>query len=471
MSTFLHIVGIPKNVKKEEIDRILNESQIPFISNKAIVLDDNLLDFEIELDSSTLEDKEKLKEKINSLKLHYHPNQKIYSYYVNPKECSCLILPKAIPNSEIKYNIDYDNSINTEYIKEIGSNDLIYTNKEFLEKQRNLFSYFIKKIGSNILQGKNIMNLSLPIFIFDTRSLLEMWVWQNGYCSIYLEKAFLEKDPLERIKYSTIYAMSKMHLCVAQQKPFNPILGETFQCKLNDSLFYLEQTSHHPPRTNFYVIGKNYKLFGYNEPDAFAGPNSFKIGAKGRTIILFNDGVRIYFDNSPMILKGTIFGDRAIDFTGNIQVIDESNDLICDILINPDNRSGFFNKFFQKKNTFPDYVSGIITSRKNNAKYNIKNKKYEIIDREKEIYSKMEGEFSSEINFDGKNYWKFEEGSFPKFYRQDFTLPSDSCYREDEYFLINNEESIAGAYKNVMEERQRRDRRLRNEYEKKNIKK
>ena len=394
MSTFLHIVGIPKNVKKEEIDRILNESQIPFISNKAIVLDDNLLDFEIELDSSTLEDKEKLKEKINSLKLHYHPNQKIYSYYVNPKECSCLILPKAIPNSEIKYNIDYDNSINTEYIKEIGSNDLIYTNKEFLEKQRNLFSYFIKKIGSNILQGKNIMNLSLPIFIFDTRSLLEMWVWQNGYCSIYLEKAFLEKDPIERIKYSTIYAMSKMHLCVAQQKPFNPILGETFQCKLNDSLFYLEQT------------------------------------------------VRIYFDNSPMILKGTIFGERAIDFTGNIQVIDESNDLICDILINPDNRSGFFNKFFQKKNTFPDYVSGVITSRKNNAKYNIKNKKYEIIDREKEIYSKMEGEFSSEINFDGKNYWKFEEGSFPKFYRQDFTLPSDSCYREDEYFLINNEESI-----------------------------
>ena len=159
MPTFLHIVGIPKNVKKEEIDRILNESQIPFISNKAIVLDDNLLDFEIELDSSTLEDKEKLKEKINSLKLHYHPNQKIYSYYINPKECSCLILPKAIPNSEIKYNIDYDNSINTEYIKEIGSNDLIYTNKEFLEKQRNLFSYFIKKIGSNILQGKNIMKM------------------------------------------------------------------------------------------------------------------------------------------------------------------------------------------------------------------------------------------------------------------------------------------------------------------------
>ena len=106
------------------------------------------------------------------------------------------------------------------------------------------------------------MNISLPIFIFDPRSLLEMWVWQNGYCDEFLEKAFLEKDPIERLKYATTYALTKMHLCVAQQKPFNPILGETFRSKLGDSLFYLEQTSDHPPQINFYVIGKNYKLFG-----------------------------------------------------------------------------------------------------------------------------------------------------------------------------------------------------------------
>ena len=51
-------------------------------------------------------------------------------------------------------------------------------------------------------------------------------------------------------------------------------------------------------------------------------------------------------------------------------------------------------------------------------------------------------------------------------FRQSFTLPSDSCFREDEYFLYNKEEDIAGAYKNVMEERQRRDRKLRANYKK-----
>ena len=98
--------------------------------------------------------------------------------------------------------------------------------------------------------------------------------------------------------------------------------------------------------------------------------------------------------------------------------------------------------------------------------YNKSNKCYDIIDRDKEVYSKLEGDFSSEINFDGKNYWKFKEGNFPKMFRQDYTLPSDSCYREDEYFLFHQLEDIAGAYKNVMEERQRRDRRLRANYKK-----
>ena len=53
MSILLHIVGIPKNVKKEEVDRILNEAEIPFLSNKIINLDD-----EIELDPSTITNRE-----------------------------------------------------------------------------------------------------------------------------------------------------------------------------------------------------------------------------------------------------------------------------------------------------------------------------------------------------------------------------------------------------------------------------
>ena len=43
-------------------------------------------------------------------------------------------------------------------------------------------------------------------------------------------------------------------MAVAQLKPFNPILGETFQAKIDDCLYNLEQTSHHPPICNFLVL-------------------------------------------------------------------------------------------------------------------------------------------------------------------------------------------------------------------------
>jgi len=47
--------------------------------------------------------------------------------------------------------------------------------------------------------------------------------------------------------------MTRFHLSGAQLKPFNPILGETFQTKILDTEYYMEQVSHHPPMSRFYV--------------------------------------------------------------------------------------------------------------------------------------------------------------------------------------------------------------------------
>ena len=40
------------------------------------------------------------------------------------------------------------------------------------------------------------------------------------------------------------------------KKPFNPILGETWQASLSDgSQMYMEQISHHPPVSAFHIEG------------------------------------------------------------------------------------------------------------------------------------------------------------------------------------------------------------------------
>jgi len=43
-------------------------------------------------------------------------------------------------------------------------------------------------------------------------------------------------------------------MCTGQNKPFNPLLGETLQGHYDDgTTFYCEHTSHHPPISNFLV--------------------------------------------------------------------------------------------------------------------------------------------------------------------------------------------------------------------------
>jgi hypothetical protein len=45
-------------------------------------------------------------------------------------------------------------------------------------------------------------------------------------------------------------------------KPFNPILGETYQSLVNGTLFYGEQISHHPPISYILIKGRGYSLYG-----------------------------------------------------------------------------------------------------------------------------------------------------------------------------------------------------------------
>ena len=57
-------------------------------------------------------------------------------------------------------------------------------------------------------------------------------------------------------------------------KPFNPILGETYQCWINGCPFYAEQISHHPPISSFLMIGRGFRVYGSIIPEIDLSMNS-----------------------------------------------------------------------------------------------------------------------------------------------------------------------------------------------------
>lgn len=72
------------------------------------------------------------------------------------------------------------------------------------------------------------IQISLPVELFEAKSFLERVC--DSWC--YLElliKAAEAKDPVERMRYIIAFAVSGLSLQVSPRKPFNPILGETFQ--------------------------------------------------------------------------------------------------------------------------------------------------------------------------------------------------------------------------------------------------
>ena len=63
-----------------------------------------------------------------------------------------------------------------------------------------------------------------------------------------LTKGATEKDSHKRMLYVAAWAVSQYKCTLMRvNKPFNPILGETFELKTKNFLYFAEQISHHPP--------------------------------------------------------------------------------------------------------------------------------------------------------------------------------------------------------------------------------
>lgn len=83
----------------------------------------------------------------------------------------------------------------------------------------------IKQITSNILAGKSIMTMSLPVEIFDRKSTLEGVVDILGFVPKYMNDATNTSDVIEQMKNVAAAFMFIFACRPTISKPFNPILG------------------------------------------------------------------------------------------------------------------------------------------------------------------------------------------------------------------------------------------------------
>uniref|UniRef100_A0A6I8N414 Oxysterol-binding protein n=1 Tax=Ornithorhynchus anatinus TaxID=9258 RepID=A0A6I8N414_ORNAN len=116
----------------------------------------------------------------------------------------------------------------------------------------------------NILRnniGKDLSKVSMPVELNEPLNTLQHLCEEVEYSEL-LDKASETDDAYERMVLIAAFAVSGYCSTYfrAGSKPFNPVLGETYECIREDKgfRFFSEQVSHHPPISACHCESKNF---------------------------------------------------------------------------------------------------------------------------------------------------------------------------------------------------------------------
>lgn len=126
---------------------------------------------------------------------------------------------------------------------------------------------WVSTLGKRLLSGNGLSSTPAPVAIFEPRSnlqkLTDPWVY-----TAFLDAAAREADPVAKLQLvAAWFVAGTRHMFDTWRKPFNPVLGETWQCHDGEAgcTGQLEQTSHHPPVASFTLSGAGWSMEGTAE--------------------------------------------------------------------------------------------------------------------------------------------------------------------------------------------------------------
>lgn len=123
--------------------------------------------------------------------------------------------------------------------------------------------------------GKELSKIPMPVNFSEPLSFLQRLTEDFEYSDI-LDRAVQIEDSCEQLSLVAAFTVSSYATtAVRTAKPFNPLLGETYECDRTDDLGWRalnEQVSHHPPIVAQYVEGTS----GWHSWQEFSMSSKFR---------------------------------------------------------------------------------------------------------------------------------------------------------------------------------------------------
>ena len=273
------------------------------------------------------------KQEVNSPNDSFEDCDDLANFEVNFDSSSMLKLEKRISKKKTSSNWS---SLANEYIN--------YAKRDKLNTKIQSSTSMISDMVKAAMKEKG----SLPITYNEPISMLQRQIEPFQHFNL-LTIAYNQTTVEDRLSYISAFIISGFSLNINRLlKPFNPLLGETYEYFDIQQEFrsISEQVSHHPPISAFIVESPNITVYSdtKHKHKFLLMKGALEMIFSSKTNILFhgnknsnnfnllNDSIAHYSYNQPTLyMKGIIYGTPHYDFVGTVLINDEKTETGKDV--------------------------------------------------------------------------------------------------------------------------------------------
>jgi len=317
--------------------------------------------------------------------------------------------------------------------------------------------------------GKDLTKITMPVSFNEPLSMLQKTSEFMEY-EDYLVRANREPDPAMRFVYVIAFNIAQYKSSSLRfAKPFNPILGETFEFRTPRFEYIAEQVSHHPPISACYARSRtgDYECWINTEVKSKFWGTCMEVLPVGLTHIKLHDHDEIYAVQRPTtainnLMMGTLYLDQHGPMVFTKRRIDAQSaaEVESKVVVEFKKGGGWTAKASRNA------VSAAVPMRHgSDSQYKILGTwtdgffvRNDETGEEKELWTPIPLQEGAEWQ---QNFTRFalQLNHLPEQLREHLP-PTDVRFRPDQRALEQGDEELAASEKHRLEEKQRAARRL-----------
>lgn len=314
-------------------------------------------------------------------------------------------------------------------------------------------------ILKNAIRQQDLTRMPIPINFSEPLSMLQRMCEDLEYCELLEIAKGLKDEPARRLVYIAAFAVTSYSGTDKRiSKPFNPLLGETFELITPKFKYLSEQVSHHPPIGASHCQAEGYVYWNEVHVTSRFRGKYLELKPEGFSHIKFTDNNKHYsWNRVNTAVNNIIVGKIYLEHYGKMRIQSHGEDgLIAEIDFLPNGwRKGAANrvegKVFDPKTDLTHYtISGtwnqsIIAKNDSNSESFL-------------VWKKNANPPDSEIMYNFSSFAMTLNELTPKL--KSTICPTDSRLRPDQRAMEEGEFEYAGKLKMKLEEQQRKVRKF-----------